>query len=201
MEFYDLPIEIIFEILGYVSLKDVCNISNISQYGRELCKNDYIWKDLTNKFYYINHRINEDDTWYRNFIDMYITPQQLQILKDLNNESPAHMELLKHLRYCDTYKGTNLDEIIVTLKRDYNNIGHCSICVPLHRNNVLLLEIYIEDTSTSKQFHEIKISEEEYYRLTNKKIMFIKCKDTVTTLLYLTKPQLNSLQYVIKFNL
>lgn len=136
MDLYNLPYEVLFNILVNLSAQQLISICTISTYGREICSDETLWKRLIYDKYGVREKIQEDKSWYDNYV--YIAtlfkPQELEIILKLKQLSPNHLEYLKLLSYYDSFEYTkNMD---VNFKIEPKTIPLQSVIVDIEQSNI-----------------------------------------------------------------
>lgn len=106
MDLYNLPYEVLFNILNNISHEQLINICLTSQCGRYICKDEYLWQRFIYDTYGVRNKLQPEESWYDNFvyITTLFTPQQLHILQYMYNISPA---LIKNLKLLNNYTEYN----------------------------------------------------------------------------------------------
>ena len=161
---YNLPYEVLLNILTHLSQKELSTVSRVSKYILEIYKDDYLWKVYIQNKYCVGTKIFKDKTWRDNF--MYIlcifTPKQLEILNKINTLSPKHIDLLRQLTQYTLYPEQSvdiangqvynytapLDKVIVWVSQSkkYPNFRKRYLLAPHSRRNGSYLELSIENS-------------------------------------------------------
>ena len=219
MNFLDLPQEILLHILSHLFPRQLCIFSSTSKYIHTLCMDSHLWKFLLYHIYKIHP--GSDCTYYDEFKNAHLkyklSPQQIDILNKINIHFP---HLLPYLISTDTYtlslNTLPLEHIIICIQEcDLSLHGthlqvqpySCFYKVAIHNNNRYIVTFGVLNDSlgirclvaddklhdTNRKFYT-HISDHTRDNLLKHQM----AHDTPDkTIIYLHKPQLNSLSYLI----
>lgn len=120
MNLYELPIEILLNILNALSAQDLLSISETCQYMRELSKDEHLWKCLLDSTYNIKVKLFCELNWHCNFVvacnEFKLSSSQKNMFSSIKMLCPKVIETMKNIKQFDEY--TLVPEIRLTGERD-----------------------------------------------------------------------------------
>lgn len=206
MDVYDLPYEVLYNILANLSDSQLTNICISSKYGYDICRDELLWRKLIHDKYDVVEKIQVDKSWYHNYV--YITTlfkkEQLEVINKLRQISPAKFELLMTLHNYTQYfnilsnQDSTLDTVVVYVEQSNNPFDYDSDILSPNTTYKILYSLTIKNNDLISD--RFTYADTSVARILQKNKVFISTSDNNKTYYYavLNKQQLSALRFMYR---